>query len=1093
MGLVAPVIFILVLFQPSYGQESPIYKWALKVTSQTCSANNNLPPLTQSDAAGNVYILGSFCQPFDANPGSGTYTLTADNNSYDDNFLIKLDPNGSFLWATRFADNGYSNFHSALVVDASGNAFTATYFELGFQDFRTIIHKFDASGNVVWSDRIYTAKGRAFDIILDDSGNPILTGSFSDTADFDPGTGIHSATASGSEIDYFVLKLDTDGNFLWVKTAGGVNIETGVSIARDASGNIVVAGYYMGTTDLDPSATASNFTSVGSTDVFVLKLDASGNFLWGKSMGATQSDLPTGIAVNTSNNIFITGYFSGSGDFDPNAGITTLTSTTANSDIFIMRLNADGSFGWASGFGGNDTDEGRALTTDTNGNIIFTGFFNGTVDFDPGAGTRNLVSIGQNGYQNLFIAKLNEDQQLVWAQEIASTTSTSSTTLGYTISIDAAGDISIGGRLWGGTDFDFGVCDRSLGNNPPVGFVMKIKTGATPGQPTITSFTPTSGGAGTSVVITGTNFSTIPSENDVRFNPYILAVVTASTPTSITATVPSGATSGNIYVTVGCYPVAISQSNFTVGVSVLPTITSFTPTAGVVGTTVTITGTNFSTTPANNTVRFNGTTATVTASTATTITTSVPSGATTGKITVTIGANTATSATDFTVTSVLPSITSFTPSSGPVGNAVTITGTNFSTTAANNTVRFNGTTASVTTSTATSITTSVPSGASTGKITVTVGANTATSVADFTVTIPVPPTITSFTPSSGPIGNIVTITGTNFSTMPANNTVRFNGTTASVMASTATSITTSVPSGATTGKITVTVGVNTASSVADFTVTIVPSPTIISFTPIRGPIGNVVTITGTNFSPMSANNTVTFNGTTTSVSASTATSITTTVPIGATTGKITVTVGGNTATSINDFVITTPGGAVTITTETLGASVGGTINKDLIPLITTLNTNLDINSIAVVTQPPSGAFASISNGMLTVDYKNIAFSGRESITIRACDTDGNCTTQPFEIEIAGDVIVYNALSPDGKNPVFRLAYIDLFTDTQKNTVYIYNRWGDEVFVIKDYDNVIRVFSGLSSSGEKLPSGTYFYKVLFVSERKTMTGYLELRY
>jgi hypothetical protein len=131
--------------------------------------------------------------------------------------------------------------------------------------------------------------------------------------------------------------------------------------------------------------------------------------------------------------------------------------------------------------------------------------------------------------------------------------------------------------------------------------------------------------------------------------------------------------------------------------------------------------------------------------------------------------------------------------------------------------------------------------------------------------------------------------------------------------------------------------------------------------------------------------------------------------------------------------------------------------------------------------------------VLTVDYTNIAFSGRESIAIRACDTDGNCTAQPFEIEIAGDIVVYNALSPDGKNPVFRLEYIDLFPDTQKNAVYIYNRWGDEVFAANDYDNVTRVFRGLSSSGDELPSGTYFYKVVFVGGRKTMTGYLELRY
>jgi uncharacterized repeat protein (TIGR03803 family) len=440
--------------------------------------------------------------------------------------------------------------------------------------------------------------------------------------------------------------------------------------------------------------------------------------------------------------------------------------------------------------------------------------------------------------------------------------------------------------------------------------------------------------------------------------------------------------------------------------------------------------------------------------------------------------------------STVPTITSFSPASGLIGTNITIIGTNFSTTPANNTVQFNGTTAVVTASTATSITTAVPAGATTGKIAVVVGSSTATSTNDFIVSTVSLPTITSFTPLSGPTGTTVTITGTNFSTTPANNTVTFNGATATVSASTTTSITTTVPASANIGKISVTVSGNTATSTNDFTVT-TPLPTIISFNPTSGPINTIVTITGTNFSTTPANNMVKFNGTTTVVTASTATSITTTVPGGATTGKISVTVGGNTATSANDFTVTTSGGAVTINVESLSTSIGGTITKNLVPLITALNGSLDINSITVIVQPLSGAVASVSNGLLVVDYKNISFSGKESITIRACDTNGNCATQPFEIEVSGNVIVYNAVSPDGKNPILRLAYID--TLSPKNQVSIYNRWGDEVFSISDYDNSTRVFAGLSNAGNKLPSGTYFYKIVLPDTGKTMTGFLALKY
>src|SRR6185295_13985558 len=188
-----------------------------------------------------------------------------------------------------------------------------------------------------------------------------------------------------------------------------------------------------------------------------------------------------------------------------------------------------------------------------------------------------------------------------------------------------------------------------------------------------------------------------------------------------------------------------------------------------------------------------------------------PSGATTGKISVTTPGGTATSAGDFTVTASAPTITSFSPTSGPVGTAVTINGANFS---GATSVRFNGTAASFTVVSPTRIDATVPSGATTGRITVTTPSGTATSATNFVVTQP--PTITSFSPTSGPVGTAVTINGTNFTGATA---VRFNGTLASFTIVSATVINTTVPAGATTGRITVTTPGGTATSAPDFTVT----------------------------------------------------------------------------------------------------------------------------------------------------------------------------------------------------------------------------------------------------------------------------------
>ena len=182
-----------------------------------------------------------------------------------------------------------------------------------------------------------------------------------------------------------------------------------------------------------------------------------------------------------------------------------------------------------------------------------------------------------------------------------------------------------------------------------------------------------------------------------------------------------------------------------------------------------------------------------------------------------------------------------------------------------------------------------------------------------------------------------------------------------------------------------------------------------------------------------------------------------------------------------------------INTAPLSTTVGGIVTIDLKPLITTSGT-LDVNSIILNVPPSSGAIATITNGVLTISYQGIAFTGKEIFSIRACDTNGNCSTQQFEIEVAGDVMVYNALSPneDGLNDIFKIEYIDLIPETQNNKVSIYNRWGSKVFEIANYNNTTNVFKGLTNDGNELSSGTYYYKIEFASGRKTETGYLALK-
>ena len=430
--------------------------------------------------------------------------------------------------------------------------------------------------------------------------------------------------------------------------------------------------------------------------------------------------------------------------------------------------------------------------------------------------------------------------------------------------------------------------------------------------PTFTSFAPATIAVGGSVVLTGTNFSTTAANNVVTFTGTATpGTVTAATATSLTVTVPAGATTGKISVTFAGLTRA-SATNLTVVAA--PTITTISRTTAAIGATIVITGTGFSTTAANNVVRIGAVAATVTAPTATSLTITVPATAVTGSLTLTAFGVTITYGTPVTVVAA-PTITSVAPTSTSVGSSVTINGTNFSTTAANNTVVFTGTAtvATVSSATATALVVVVPTGATTGVIKVTVNGVTVQSAS---VTIAAPPTVTSFTPTSGPAGTVVTITGTG---LTGTTQILFGGKQASLITNTsATSIKGTVPTGATTGTITVKNAVGTVVSTGTFTVT-VPAPTITSFTATTGGRGLGITITGTNFTGATS---VSVGGVaTTAFRMVSATSIIVGVPAGAVTGKVTVTTPGGTATSTANFTVTATATVPTVTK--LSVSTGG--------------------------------------------------------------------------------------------------------------------------------------------------------------------------
>ncbi len=411
-----------------------------------------------ADTAGNAVVAGFYkSASIDLDPGPGSYVLP--NAGGNDGFVAKYDPLGNLLWGVHFASpantaatdvaiDGASNvlvtgnFQGSMEIGAPGQT-PVTLTNAGINE--SFLAKIDATGNVLWATTFgATADPRfAYGVAVDPAGNVYATGSEANKL--------------------FVAKYSAGGATVWTKVvsegtgitngAGVTSYAYGADVAVDAGGNVHVTRSYLGKMDFntDPKKTNS-LTSVGWqqissswNDAFVLKLNASGAYVWAGSMGGRGADGGLGIALDAAGNVHVNGYNGGDpeGDFDPGRGKLNLPCSgscgfvvkldpnrnllwgksgvgrfgiavdgagavyTTEGGIFVSQLNSAGSLVWTGGPGVGVGSEGIAV--DGQGNIFITGSFSGTVDFDPGAGTYSLTStldsIG-NPTVDAFVSKL---------------------------------------------------------------------------------------------------------------------------------------------------------------------------------------------------------------------------------------------------------------------------------------------------------------------------------------------------------------------------------------------------------------------------------------------------------------------------------------------------------------------------------------------------------------------------------------------------------------------------------------------------------------------------------------------------------------
>ncbi|HEX6432198.1 MAG TPA: T9SS type A sorting domain-containing protein, partial [Niastella sp.] len=269
-----------------------------------------------------------------------------------DVYFVRYDAAGNFGWAKNIGGSGADNANG-ITTDAGGNVYvTGTFrgtvdFDAGagsadltsFGGHDIFITRYDALGNYSWAKNIGNAGTDAtWGIATDQTNSLYITGHFYGTVDFDPGTGDGSLTSSGNS-DMYIAKYDLLGNYVWAKSMGGSGDDESRNITVNGNGDVYISGYFAGTADFDPSAAAANVTASGASDYFLARYDASGNYIAAKSMEATTEKNISGIVCDAGGNVFTTGYFFVSSDFDPDAPVYNLVSMFNTNDIFIAKYN----------------------------------------------------------------------------------------------------------------------------------------------------------------------------------------------------------------------------------------------------------------------------------------------------------------------------------------------------------------------------------------------------------------------------------------------------------------------------------------------------------------------------------------------------------------------------------------------------------------------------------------------------------------------------------------------------------------------------------------------------------------------------------
>lgn len=371
---------------------------------------------------------------------------------------IELDANGNVYNA--------GGYYSSADFDASSQDSILT--STGGTDMYFM--KLDQDGNLIWVKTIGTTSynEEASYIKPDSDGNVYIAGRFIGTLDFDPGTGTENRTSNSGTYDCFLAKYDSDGEFLWVHTFGGISYDYLNGLTVDDNDNVYITGQYRGTVDFDPSGTSPITQTADNGDIFIQKLDSDGNSIWVKVFEGTGYEGGVGIEIDENYNVFTTGIFTDTIDLDPGTAVDQYICHDYGMDVYVLKLDANGDYQWGRVYGATYDLYSYGLAKDADNNIYTYGYFEDTITVVEGTESYEFIS---NGYYDGYWFKFSENGEFLNGYSFGSADDDEVTAL----IVDGAGVVSYAGYAYDTLDID--PTAGEYGYQPlvdEVGFIVKM-------------------------------------------------------------------------------------------------------------------------------------------------------------------------------------------------------------------------------------------------------------------------------------------------------------------------------------------------------------------------------------------------------------------------------------------------------------------------------------------------------------------------------------------------------------------------------------------------------------------------------------------